>query len=444
MVKVFVELFISLCVLWGGALAADTRDSYNVQVSHKAPKDQKTPLVSVKAHRFEDLLEFLDLDMNESNFTAISSELSSIPHKITVDVASSTTDSMKWTRDYLPSTGCLDYAPTYLFSFDRDDIKHEFGSEYFLLLPTEGSSGVYKSMTDSSSSSTTNSKQWLHVPKTSSSFELTATNLGYKDVTHDPCPPGSQCELIALFREPYQRLISWFYYSPPVFEKCQINKLKDVSETVYKSALQTCFNDFLRESIYGGAHKTSETSSMFWGCEAKMAIGYHCDETSLPAQYYIEGDKLIKDALSNMRNENIFKFIGNTDFYDASVILSHQMLGSEFEVLDELRKVNTRAQNVDMRISSGNSKLDDIQFDSDFLCENNALCKNLPDEALYAETKRLMMMNVLKHHNNPLRITALPHFMVTNPVTKAKAITDEKCASLSNVQRLRNVNKFYF
>ena len=148
-----------------------------------------------------------------------------------------------------------------------------------------------------------------------------------------------------------------------------------------------------------------------------------------------------------MRSEVDFAFVGNTDFFDASVTLSHQMLGGKLDVLEEFRKINSRQQNEDMRPLSGKPELDQIPYESDFLCENNLLCANKPDEAVLKETKRLMLLNILKHHNKAIRFSTLPPLPLVDFEDNIKVLrmNDANCqSSPSSVERIRKRNKFIF
>jgi hypothetical protein len=430
----------------------------DIDLVRKEGHGEYLPQVSKKAHPFEELLEFLGLvDTDESNFTDVVNVLSAIPHNITVDISSSTTGNVQWVQTYLPSTGCLDYAPTYLFAFNRQDIIDEFGSEYFILEPNEINNQNHLPLLHADHNNPAGAtggeeklKQWLHIPKCGSSFAVTATKLGFKEVTHDPCPLDADCELVSLFREPSQRMISWFYYTMPVIESCELDKLKNATESDYKESIKKCFNNFLKNNLYSGdIFKNSATTTVFYGCEAKMSLGYHCDDPNIPLSYYKNPSRLAQEALAKMRDTEVFKFIGIIDFFEASVTLAHQMLGYDLEIVDEFRKINTRAQNEGMRAISGglsgNAQLDQIQYDSDFLCEHNPLCNNLPDEAVFSEAKKIMLMNVLKHHSTPVRITALPFFLHTAQDIMSKKIDDKSCkASSSHVDRIRKQRRFVF
>jgi hypothetical protein len=464
-----ITIFFNLLVVLVVVPRRSESSAVDIDLVRKGHGDQYLPQVSKKAHPFEELLEFLGLvDTDESNFTDIVNVLSAIPHNITVDISASTTGNLQWVQTYLPSTGCLDYAPTYLFAFNRQDIIDNFGSEYFILEPNEinnqdhipllhanhNPAGVKKVASTAPSALGTpppppnKLKQWLHTPKCGSSFAVTATKLGFKEVTHDPCPLDADCELVSLFREPSQRLISRFYYSMPVFERCELSKLINATESDYRESVKKCFNNFLKERAVVGRFKNSATTTIFFGCQAKMVIGYNCEEPTIPLSYYKNPNFLAEEAVSMMRNTEVFKFIGITNFFEASVTLAHQMLGYDLEIVDEFRKINTRAQNEGMRAisggMSGNAQLDQIQYYSDFLCENNLLCNNLPDEAVFSEAKKIMLMNVLKHHSTPVRISALSNTMPNySQELKYKKINDKSCkASSSHVNRIRHRKRF--
>jgi hypothetical protein len=112
-----------------------TRVSFPVEVQDKSWGDNYQPIKAVIAYELNDLIKYLDL--HENDFPTIASVLSSIPHKVSVDVSSSTSnkvgDQMK--LDSMDPT-CITHIPTYLFHFDRHDIVEEFGSNYFLLRPS--------------------------------------------------------------------------------------------------------------------------------------------------------------------------------------------------------------------------------------------------------------------------------------------------------------------
>jgi hypothetical protein len=494
-------LFFSFVFIFSLFVVTQARTSFKIYVTKN--KENKSTEVTVKAHLLQDLLEFFELDYHEdetknpkSNFSDIVKLLSTIPHNISVDLATAAAEKgeawvlghlprdkpLSRNRDmenifepYTPPPRCVDYVPTYLLTFDRADIIEEFGSEYFLLPPSKAKKGklaeeLTKELVTSlppltmppppppppppprlSSSSSTllpfrrppppppqpprsssnqKSRMWLHVPKTGSSFISTAENLGFEDVSHDPCRPGSSCEMITLLRNPGQRMISWFYYEPSLFEKCIVDDMAKFTVEEYKASIQICFNKFMAKNIYDG----SDSTTLFWGCQAKMLSGYHCDDAWIPST--IRSDEMLTNyALTKMKDESSFKFIGNIDFYDASVTLAHQMLGGEISLVNAFEKVNSRMQNDEHRehTFTGNKELDDIRHHSDFLCENNnKYCKNLPDEAVYQEMKKMMLDNILKHHNNEVRVFSQPlryelpfHTLNRDKISCPKSISNE-------------------
>jgi hypothetical protein len=443
-----MNLLLATMVGLSSTLVVEPRPSFDITVSRKAKGDEHMPDFTAKAHLLEDLVSFLDFDMEETSPDDIAEALVNIPHNITTDIASGSKDTDNWVRKYMGPTECVDYAPTYLFTFDRADIIEEFGSEYFLLrpseysidrfIPTAGATTTFSNQPSAGFSQSKRLRQWLHTPKTGSSLEPTAKNLGYPQNSHEPCPPGTDCEMIALFREPSQRLISWFYFSTPVFEHCEMPKLKKATYQQYKQSLQLCFDNFLKSNIYDG----SDSTTMFWGCQAKMLVGYHCDEAYVPQQLR-SNENLTEAALAKMKDEETFKFIGNTDFYDASITLAHQMLGGELDLRNGFRKVNTRTQNEPERLVSGNRELDSLQYDSDFLCENNKYCENLPDQAVYHEVKRSMLSNILKHHDNAVRFSGKSIYYF-NQEELNENLNDKTCNSPSYAAKIRKLNKFIF
>ena len=118
---------------------------------------------------------------------------------------------------------------------------------------------------------------WLHVEKTGGSFASSAEQLGYAWVAHAPAPlngshckgghgPTSKdsCRFISLFRHPFQRETSWFY-----FYKAAGSCIEDAKHN--DKQLSACFKKHVHTNYYGA--KTERTAV---GCQCKHVLGYAC------------------------------------------------------------------------------------------------------------------------------------------------------------------------
>jgi hypothetical protein len=156
-----------------------------------------------------------------------------------------------------------------------------------------------------------------------------------------------------------------------------------------------------------------------------------------------------------MRDGESFKFIGSTKDFDASVTLSHQMLGGQLDIKSSFMKVNTKAQRLaDVVMRSSSSPSSPTQLDASVLCtgaDGIDLCENKPDRAVFEEMEKMMLKNIFKYHNTPVRIIdtsqQIPSQLPSNGDTKRYVEMLTKVISqhfnMEDQQCLRSVSHFH-
>lgn len=220
--------------------------------------------------------------------------------------------------------------------------------------------------------------------------------------------------MISLFREPSQRTISWFYYHATKKSGC-------LSET--------CFQKHLLKSYDLSANPDGAETLI--GCQCKQVLGLGCQHTlsskKLPeAQAYLgrQSDaktfaNLSRAAIDRLRSD--YDFVGSTDDFDASVTLIHQVLGGQLDLNTEFTVMNSKEQ---LEAGTVKSQTGPSDLHSGLLSTladappavrhqecvrlreqvGSDLCMNQPDSLFFAEVQRIMLKQLLVHHEVPLRL----------------------------------------
>lgn len=233
---------------------------------------------------------------------------------------------------------------------------------------------------------------WLHIEKTAGSFGPTAFQFEYLQPSGPHgLPPvggcGERCRFVSLFRDPFERTLSSFYFNPP-------------SCLFYDRDPKNCMSKYFTLNHQEPALETPSTLSIqigrkhgvlenvnLWACQAKVILGFRCEARidSLPPEYR-SPEALIAGATSRLRSD--YDFIGVTEYFDASVVLMHQILCGQLDVNSQFLKTNTRKKPLDY-VASANCKKG---------------YSNAPDSAVLFETKAFMVSNILRHHSNIVRL----------------------------------------
>jgi hypothetical protein len=276
-------------------------------------------------------------------------------------------------------------------------------------------------------------KMWIHTEKTGGSFAPTAQILGYKWIGHSPSPIEGciikNCRLISLFRDPTQRAASWFYFSK--FSKACVNHREhDLLMNCFKKHVDELYNKDSRVTI--------------WGCQAKMILGYHCEarRSQLPSALQSEG-YMGERAVEVLWRD--YDFVGITDDFDASVTLSHQMLGGQLDLNSALVKMNTREQvghyfktaSVDSQLTTVATGPPTYILPSVPLTKYKECfeypCDNKPDEVVFQAVKKMFIRNILLYHNTPVRIIDTEKFSEVLHVPKETHNMDPALPYMQNL-----------
>ena len=391
--------------------------------------------------RLEDLIEFLNVD--PSDFDAISQAVVAFPVRFTVDVSDRGALSTMLQRGGADLTrGCALVIPTYFIhvtdaaiaivfrATSRDNVT-TFSIKPGSLPLSPQSADPLPPLRDPATGKKFK-RMWMHVEKTGGSFATTAEMLGYQWIAHNPPPIGGcetareKCRIITLLREPTQRTSSWFYYSKHS-EHCLRSSNHDHGK------LMSCFEQHMTQLYYG-----PNTSATWWGCQAKMVLGYHCQTANndLPAYLRQSSTSLAEHAIATLRQD--YDFIGVTDDFDASVSLAHQVLQAQGT---EARRSNDRTSYSQLDFHSGFIKMNTREQVGQFSsagapgsesplamasptykyseCVESRRCQNTPDELLFREAQRLMLRSIMIHHDTPVRCVDSSRFADILHIPKA-------------------------
>jgi hypothetical protein len=359
--------------------------------------------------------------------------------------------------------------------------------------------------------------KWLHAPKTGASFAPTMRDLGYCSKGHSALSErrcgttnserrhrknpmkGNKCRVATLLRDPQQRLASNFYFNS---EFCLVGQVA-MSERV-----NSCFQSFLRtyfhpngvgEMEYNGASARAAAAASararpngksspavhrnllfapttnLWACQAKMILGFTCSQKqSMLPDHLQSSENLIARAKAEL--DLRFDFIGNTESFDASVVLAHQQLGGQLDIFTALDQAaanprliefseNAHMLNMPEALTEPWPRYENCEAlrrapaeDSKHAKQrlhwsevlNNATvkgngrthrtldpCEDEVDEAVYLHGMRGMVAKILEHHNEPVRFidssTAQSHAVERQIPTESSSY--EKGAYMDDITR---------
>ena len=307
--------------------------------------------------------------------------------------------------------------------------------------------------------------KWMHAPKTGSSFAPTMEDLGYCSKGHTAlvdrqCGSNTKerqkqpnaCRIATMLRDPRQRLASNFYFNA---EFCLVGqtRMNDRVTACFDSFIRTYFHPYGRgEKAYNGLKARAQGSvgratasrkllfaptTNLWGCQTKMILGFECSRkiSELP-EHLRTSQQLIEHAKYEL--DRYFDFIGDTDSFDASVVLAHQQLGGQLDIFTSLShvSVNPRVANwsASLQYQHLTGALADPwprYYDCDFLqrspkspmkrshfeyssqyvesmgsngpTNKHDPCRDEVDEKIYRYSLETMIANIMKYHDVPVR-----------------------------------------
>ena len=313
--------------------------------------------------------------------------------------------------------------------------------------------------------------KWMHVPKCGASFAPTMQDLGYCSKGHTALSErrcgtttrerkhpqsahrGNRCRVATVLRDPQQRLTSNFYFNSEFCLAGQ-SSTSEYVKACFESFIRTYFHpngtgeveyQFKRPKAAVGASNSGRRllfapTTNLWGCQAKMILGFECSRkvSALPdhlrsAQHLIDRAKEELDLR--------FDFIGDTESFDASVVLAHQQMGGQLDLFTALNRISANPRMSTSEADSASSpNVPDTLLEPWPRYENckalrtaptasrkqarwdgavNAIsashrrgsekeamadiCKDEVDEPIYLHGMRAMIANILKHHSQPVR-----------------------------------------